>query len=533
MPNMIQMVDQLGQAMAGRNRAIRKWYDLIRLDNNLAQDDMESVISPDPRSSFNMASWLLKPKVWKVRVDTDGFTDEQIKATSQYEQAVTRELIWHDRRGRGTAYGSPITRLIKLALSTGWFTFANFPGEPHWLMNVFNPVTVYPQFDVDGRLVAVARKYRMYTDMAKQMLFSQGWQSISTTNRRQVIVRSLWVDNYGDIIHGVSVDNEEVRPLSSTGLSEIPLHCFPVGGLPDDGSIVDSKWMEEIGQSLVAGVMELQHNINKLQTYLQQILRDTANAALVTRTSSGQGPVTPENRFKRGNIYDLNVGEDIYFPPPPPLSPDMRTHGIDMHQQAQRAMFPDVSFGNFSQSVSVFLMTQATAGTQQVLDAFLQGVKDAIGIVVTQNTRFLKDRGMPVLGQNLNSLPDLTTDFDYDLIIPGDFINRINSARMANPEFTLSQQTIMDTLIPEVRNYAEEQQRKSTDRVVQSELYKMVEQLMRLREAALDANDFNDIQAEQWFTIALQNVENQLRGMQGGAPEGVGASFDDLANLVQ
>jgi len=531
MPDVMRIVDRLAQDSVARNNNIKKFYNLIRLDNNLAQDEMESVISPDPRSSFNMATWLLKPKTWRFQIDKDGFTDDEVRVATGLEGAIGREMLWHERQGRGKLFGSPIEHMIKLALSTGWIAYATFPHEPHWLFNVFNPVTVFPQYDVDGRLTAVARKYRMYADQAGQLASVQGWTGYNRQTRT-VIMRSLWMDNGGEILHGVSMGNQEVRPLSPTGLPEIPLHCFPVGGLPDDGSIMDTKWFEEVGQSLVSGVIELQHNINKMQTYMQQILRDTANAMLVQRTNSGEGPATPENINKRGGVYDLSIGEDMYFPPRPPLPPDMRTHSIDMRSQAQRALFPDVSFGNFSQSVSVFLMTQATAGTQQVLHSFQDGIRSALGNMATQNVRFLRSRDMPVLGQDVRMLPDVLADFDYDVVIPGDFVNRINSARMANPEFTLSQQTITDILMPEVRNSAEEQQRRGTERAVGTEMFKLVEALMRFREAAADANTFNDVQAEQWFTLALQNLENQLRGAQGNPPNGLGASIDDLQNLV-
>ena len=528
----LQDVDRLVHDSAGRLRRIKEWYNLIRLENNLQQDDMESVISPDPRSSFNMAAWLLKPKIWRVRIDAEGFTADEVRLAAGLEGAINRELLWQDKKSRGTLFGSPIERMIKLALSTGWFTFATLPNEPHWMLNVLHPSTVFPQYNVDGKLVRVARKYTVPYEHAAYLAADNGWTRISTPSRRNMVVRSLWVDNFGEILHGVSIGNEEVRPLSLTFLPSVPLYCYPVGGLPDDGSIVDNKWMEEVGQSLVSGVMELQYNINKMQTYMQQILRDTANSMIVTRTQSGEGPITPENRFKRGNVFDLQIGEDVTMIAPPPLPPDMRTHGIDMRNQAQRALFPDVSFGNFSQSVSVFLMTQATAGTQQVLNSFQNGLRDAMGIISTQNVNFLHNQGMPVLGQNVNGLPqDLLIDFVYDIVIPGDFVNRINSARMANPEFTLSQQTIIDTLIPEVRNYAAEEQRKSTDRAVRTDMFRLIEAMMKFREAAADARNFNDIQAEAWFTSALQNIESQLRGAQGNPPEGLGA-FDQLSQLA-
>lgn len=525
-------VDSLANASDGRIRQIKKWYNLIRLDNNLAQDNMESVISPDPRSSFNMATWLLTPRVWKVEFDTEGFTDEQLRTAAGLERSIERELLWQIRKGKGSLFGSAITQMIRLALVTGWISYATFPDEPHWTFNVFHPATVFPEYDSNGRLIAVARKYRLPVDTAKQLQVQQGWGPFLSTRARP-IVRSLWLRRGPEIWHGVNIDNMDVRPLAPTGLHDFPIKCFPVGGLPDDGSLMDNKWMEEIGQGLVAGLMELQHNINKMQTYMQQILRDTANGMLVTRTQSGESPVTPENRFSRGQIYDLQVGEDLFYPVPPPLPPDMRTHGMDMRNQAQRQLFPDVSFGNFSQSVSVFLMTQATAGTQQVLNPFLTGIKDALSGVIDFNMNMARQRGMPFLGESLGGLPDdLGPEFKYDIVIPGDFINRVNSARMANPEFSLSQQTLVELLIPEVKNYVREEQQKSTDRVAKTAMFELLDGITKFREAAADAAAAGDAELEQWATVAMNNLINQLKGTQGGAPEGMGAQFDDIQNLV-
>jgi len=525
-------VDSLANASDGRIRQIKKWYNLIRLENNLAQDNMESVISPDPRSSFNMATWLLTPQVWKVQFDTEGFTDEQMRKASGLERIIEREMLWQFRKGRGTLFGSAVVQMIKWALVTGWIAYATFPDEPHWTFNVFHPATVFPEYDSDGRLIAIARKYRLPVDTAKQLQLQQGWGPFLSTRSRP-LVRSLWVRRAGEILHGVNIDNMDVRPLSPTGLPDFPINCFPVGGLPDDGSLMDNKWMEEIGQGLVAALMELQHNINKMQTYMQQILRDTANSMLVTRTQSGESPVTPETRFQRGPVYDLMIGEDLFFPAPPPLPPDMRTHSLDMRNQAQRNLFPDVSFGNFSQSVSVFLMTQATAGTQQVLNPFLTGIKDAVSRMIDFNIGFTRMRGGQLLGESLNGLPDdLLPEFRYDIVIPGDFINRVNSARMANPEFSLSQQTLVELLIPEVKNYVREEQQKSTDKVAKTAMFELLDGITKFREAAADAAAANDPELEEWATIAMNNLINQLKGTQGGAPEGMGAQFDDLQNLV-
>ena len=71
-------VDELEREWQPRRDAVSRWYKLIRLEDDLAQDGMESVIGTDPRSSYNLATWLLTPKTWSITSLKVGLSDEEI-----------------------------------------------------------------------------------------------------------------------------------------------------------------------------------------------------------------------------------------------------------------------------------------------------------------------------------------------------------------------------------------------------------------------------------------------------------------------
>lgn len=535
--DVIKEVDRLERKWQDRTAAMKKWYKVIELDNHLEQHGMESVISPDPLTAFKMATWLLKPKEWTVKFDTEGFDDESLRNIGGLERVVERELRWHQRKGAKKLHGSVMKHMLDMFVTTGWLCFAYFPGEKHWMLNPLHPATVFPEYNEDGELVGLGRKYRIYNDAMRSYLGGKGWllPQMANSTYTNAIVRSLWKMEGGVAWHGVAVDRQETRAMSPTELFEIPVYCYPGGGLPDNGVLSNTKWIIEVGQALVAGIMELQKNLDRMSTYMQQILRDVANNVTVTRTRSGESPVTPENRWKRGMIYDIGLGEDIYNLAPPPLPPEMRTHGLDMRQSWQRNLFPDATVGNFNQSVSTYLMSQATAGTQQALDPFHERFVNGISAMIDSNIQMTRDAGLDVLGFNARKLPeDLLANFFYQLSVPGDFIMRANSARIVNPRFRLSQQTLTEVLFPEVKSATDEQNKLSVEDAADTELFRMILSIKNYRRAAADAFALGDRESEKLFMSAVRRLERMVEGAQGG-PEStlLGNRPGNLRQLVE
>lgn len=514
-----QRVDALEQVWAPRKRMVKKWYDLIELKNDLAQENMESVIGNDPRSSYNLATWLLTPKTWSITSLKLGLSDEQITDVSGYEQQIEREIMLSIRGTRGNLHGSYLSQAVKLFIATGWICLAAAPTKPRWTINAWHPMTVFPSYNPDGTLGELARKFILTDLQARAMIFTEGWLLPTQRFIGSVTVRQWWVETPFGVHMATTMNSHLARPLGPTMFQRMPIYCQPAGGLPDDGTISDDAWKAEVGQSIVASVMELQKNYDRMLTYMQQILKDTANPKWVERLDGGQSVLKTEDLYKRGAKFTIGIGEDIWALASPGAPVDLRPHEFDLRNQIQRATFQDNSFGGGD--ASAFMMANITGSTKQLLQPFLDGIKDANGELVTRTAHLAQHQGITI--GDLPIAPgvpdDVSLDFDYDIQIPGDFIQRANAARILNPEFRMSQETIMGLQFPEVKNRFEERLRLTTEDVMQSEMTVAIKAIQEYRRAALQASIAGDGEAEQLFVAAAAKLEAQIVGQAAPGEE--------------
>jgi len=355
--------------------------------------------------------------------------------------------------------------------------------------------------------------------------------------RQKWHVYSLWKMTPFGPAHGVVIGNHLAKPMTPAfGLSSIPITCIPAGGLPDDGSIMgNEQWRSEIGQSLVAPILDIQNNFNKMLTYLQQLLRDTANPRWVERVME-KGAIDPDTIFKRGAVFSISPGEDIFPVPTPPLPAEFRGHQFELRGAIQRAQFSDITLGDVTTQVNGFLINQVTAQAKQTLSPFFDATKDSLGLSATHNVETMRLLEMDLDGKPFPDLPDETfISFDYDVKIPGDFIQRVQSARTANPTFKLSQATLYTELFPEVQNSLIEISTIRSEDALENPIFKQIILFRELNRAAQQARENNDEEFAALLDDAAQMVEGQFGGdarpdEAAGAP-GVGPN--QLPEAVQ
>jgi len=496
---------------------------MFQLYDDLAQSNMESVISSDPRTGFNMARWLLIPRTSAFKVDSTGMTETEALRTGVIEQYADRQLVLLTRKRRTSLFGSPLSRLVGLMLATGWYSVASVPTPHGWAMEVWNPAQVFPDYDDDGALIRAARVYKMRSDRANTLIGMSGWNPPDRAfTGKEVTVRMLWkITRYG-VEHSVVIGTHLAKPPTLAPLDYIPVFTGPVAGLPDSGEITKGEnWRGEVGESLIAPIRDIAKNYDKMLTYLQQLLRDTANPRWVEK-SKGQPRVNPDELFKRGAKFNLEPDESLEPVSTPPLPAEIRGHQFDLHNQVQRGLFSDISFGNITQQVSGYLMTQVTSSAKQTLDPFFTGVRDVMGEVATRNIEFMRragwdlgDKPFPEIGG------ELALDFDYDVEIPGDFIQRVSAARVANPTFKLSTATLHNVLFPEVQNSLVEQSRIRAEEATENPVFRQLLLLRELNRAANEARENEDPEMAEWLDRAAGLVEQQ--GLSAADPGGLEA----------
>jgi hypothetical protein len=519
----IREVNTLRSMWITRQTEFARWYRMIALHNDLKQDQMESVIGSDPRAGFNMAQWLLTPRTSAFVVDSEGFTEQQSQVVGRVERYADRQFAKINRKKRTSLFGSPTRRLVGLMLATGWYAVASIPTEFGWAHEVWNPAQVYPQYNSEGMLVQVGRAYTLTSAEANlRIAQNPDWIRPSTPFMgRTVDVKVLWTLTQHGPVHSIVYGLNLVKRPTLVPLNHIPILTGPVGGLPDDGSIITGdSWRAHVGESLISPIMDIQKNYDKMLTFMQQLVRDTANPRWVEKVK-GEGVLTPEKLTQRGAIFTIEPDEDIGSMSVPPLPTELRTHLFDLHNQVQRGLFSDISFGNITQAVSGFLMSQVTSAAKQTLNPFHQSVIDIHGEMATRNIATMRDWGIDMDGVNFPQLPkEIDLDFRYDVEIPGDFIQRVSAGRVANPMFRLSTATIHNTLFPEVQNTAVEQARLRTEDATQTPVFQQILILRELSRAAREARNHNDEEMAEWLDRAVSIVEAQ--SLQPGGPESEG-----------
>jgi hypothetical protein len=501
----------------GRHSAFKKWYDLIRLKDDLKQDKMESVIGSDPRTGYGMALWLVTPKTHRFVADTEGLTEEEALKVAQVEQMSHRQVVLAQRRGRVSLFGPFLNRLVGLMLATGWYAVASFPGKHHWEIEAWNPAQVYPDYSSEGHLIRLGRMYTISGNEANHRIEMAGWNKPSRPfGRESVTVYVLWEVTREGVVHSVDMNNHTAKPKTVTELPVIPVVTGPVNGLPDDGGIMGGDvWKAEIGGSLVAAVQDIQKNFDKMLTYMQQLIRDTANPRWVEKVR-GQQVLTSERLYERGAILSIEPGEDIFPIATPPLPPELQSHQFNLRNQVQRGLFSDISFGNITQQVSGFLMNQVTSQAKQTLSPFFDAIKGVLGEVATRNISVMRSWNWDMYGGSFPSLPDdLFMDFKYDVEIPGDFIQRASTAKVLNPDFKLSQTLLYDVLFPEVQNALVEQGTVRAEEATANPVFRQVLLIRELTDAAEEARQNNDERMAELLDNASELVNNNTFGGEG------------------
>jgi len=294
-----------------RNNAFEKSYKVLRLHDELKAPDMESFVSNDPRTFYNLALHLLTPDVIPHRIKEEGFGGRaeiaQFTSVNNFlERSWDRVNRVSRRRGRQTW----MRGLVGLMLATGWYAVWAYAAEDTLVAENWNPAEVYPDFGEED-LLRCAHAYTLPPRALKRKLVTHpGWSYRGTPNAPMEIV-DYWYLHDDGVRNVVTMGGQIVSPDTVTPFSTIPILVSPVGGLPDWGSIQPGdNWRAEVGQPLTATNDRVYRDFNKQMSFLQQLLRDTAQIRLVEK-SEGPGNINPADVFKRGAVFHLGLQDEL------------------------------------------------------------------------------------------------------------------------------------------------------------------------------------------------------------------------------
>jgi len=507
---------ELKTAWSTRHKKITDWYKVLTLEDKLKQEGMESVVSNDPRTGFNLALHLLTSSNIAYRIPTDGLAAVDIPKTSYLEDYMT--LRWRNinhsyRLGGRQSY---IRDLVSLMLSTGWYAVFALATEDELISNVWHPDTVYPEFGEDG-LTQVAHMYTISTSAALAKARKMGWILTDVPRTSTTIMYDWWFyDIDGDPCNSIVLGNNLVKPAEKSDVTchRIPVFTSPVGGLPDQGVVTGGKiWQEHYGEAIIATNESLIHNYNRMLTFTQQLVRDTANPRWFEQ-SSGETPILrEEDMFKRGAIFRGAPGESVQAIPLPALPVELTRVLFEYQNMSQRGLFPWVLYGNLQQQLTGVAMSQIASAALEVLTPYQIAIKGVLSDVTNFWLDSIKEYKYKPYRLKMPTGLDENTKFDVDfnIDIPGFLLQRATAARMLDPNFRLSTTTVMDILFPEIKNPLLEQARVSKDDAQRNPVAVLVDTIQAYREAAKLNRDNGDTDTAELYEMAVEGLLNQLK----------------------
>lgn len=526
--NATQVVTKCKELMdfwSERNRQMKVWYDILLLTNTLEQEDMESVISSDPRASFNMALHLLTSSIISPRVAIEELDRPEIVDTSYIETYMSDRWKQLARENRRLGRQSWLREVVSLMLATGWYSVFNWAEKDKLIAEVWNPAEVYPRFSRDPEIgmEACAHVYPISAGEANRKVKKSGW-SIPNPFKADTTVYNYWIiDDDGDVANAIVMGTHLVRDLTKIASNEqatkrIPIHVSPVGGLPDTGIIKEGSktWQKHFGESLIAPAASEFDNQNRMLTYIQQLVRDTASPRWFEQSSSQHGILSPEKIFKRGAIFRGGPGDAVAPLPMPAIPVEVRTILFDYGNRIQRVLFPWALFGNIQQQTSGYMMSQIASAAMGVLTPYKEGIIALLSDVNNYWFNELKERKLTTYGFKMpKNIPEhLTFDMAFNIDIPGSLIQRATVARMLDPTFRTSYTTTADLLFPEIKDPLREQGRVNKDEAMMNEVAQMLALIEAYREVARAAKEAGDDKTATLYGKAAEVIYQRFMGQE-------------------
>lgn len=524
-----ELIAKAGRLKSGwstRNRKIRDWYDILVLKDELKQEGMESVVSNDPRTGYNLGKHLMTSSLVAHKIIHDELTDQESEAASYLESYVTKRWNAEERRYRGMGRKSFKGELIGLMLATGWHSVFSMVEPTSIWSEVWNPYEVYPEFGPDG-LVEVVHIYGMKPAVANRKAKLMGWPLKQPITHNVNLYNHWGFDNDGDVVNGIVLGQEFVKEMvKEPELSEIgvlPVFISPIGGLPDMGAITP-KWQEHFGEAIVATNEELTKNYNRMLTFSQQLMRDTAQTRWL-ELSSGETPILrDEDMYKRGAIFRGAPGETVSPIPVPPIPVELRTMLFDYQNMVQRGLFPWALHGNIQMQMSYLAMANVASASLQVLTPYMDAYR---GLMTDVNTYWLNMLIQNKLRPHKFFVPDnMPKEFEFDvqadIEIPGYMVQRATVARMLDPTFRLSTDTVMNKMFPEIRDTLREQAKVRKDDAMMHPKAVLADMVLAYKEHARvlrESKEAGALEAAELYEKVAASVAAELEPRQVAAEQ--------------
>ena len=517
-----------------RDAKMRQWYRLVQQVDELKTEKMESFVGNDARAMYNLALHVLNVKVPYRLKQFDMENPDESEANEKVAELLDK--AWEDVNSRyrhGGPHQNIHRTIIGYMLSTGWYSvFApTYDDGSKVYAEPWNPIDTYPMWDLSMGMTEVAHIYKDSSTSLNKLSTKNKWASSWTSD--QTVYDYWWTesDNFNIIVWNAIVVGSDLVKFEPTRFSKIPVYIAPIGGLPDTGSLSEGsslstssynasgtsagdRWKEEIGQSIVATNENIYRTWNKWWTFSLQLLRDTAQPRVFERSRSGKPIVKPEEVFRRGVVWRGGPEDSVEFITPPNMPMELRSNQLDLEAMMQRGGVSWAMFGAVQGQMSAYVMSQISASANQVLSSFHEAREYLYADIANDWLQDILSRGThPYNFKRPDGIKgDAEVDATFPIEIPGDMVQRLTAARMADPEFRLSYSYTMNKLFPDIKDPARERARVLSDQAMLNPVNSIIAQVRFYRQQADYLTQSNDPKTAELYNLAADSALAQLKG---------------------
>lgn len=512
-----------------REQEFNEMYDLMLLTDKLKSGQMETRISNDPITFFNMAMHILTPNPMLHKIPTFNLKKPEIATTSKVE-TFFQDTIWPgiDESYRNRGFESFFRALMSPMLVFGWYAVFRMADKDSLIAEVFNPAEVFPIYGVGG-MVSVARITPISKEDASSLIeqnIENGWNKVVITS--DVTLYDFWrVTSEGIVENGVVLGSQLAKPMTPDEQWEgkIPINCGPVNGLPPFSKLRLDEWKRICGRGIWATNKREYFDFNKELTFRQQLLRDTSQPKYWERVTGNKNILTPEKLSKYGSIFTLGSNEEIGILPMHPLPVEMSSSIFGSESRIQRGALPWMLYGNISEQLSSYTMSQVASAANQVLSPYHNAFNSIITDIDNHWLNKMRNhKSKPHGFQFPNDFPEgAKFNSSYKLFIPGDIVQRATTMRMMSPEAELSPESTIDMMFPEIGDPTVELAKLSKSKALNNPATQSIYVICAYRQEADDLEamypkDKNARSAASLYRKFADMLEKQLLGQQEQAP---------------
>lgn len=501
---------------APRNTKFKEWYQTLVMIDTLAAKGLESYVSNEPATFFDMAHFLLTRGDMSHSIPVTGESSIEYERRAKVDRAC--KYMWSavDKERHRAGEMSFIGELSFFILVLGWYsTVFSYDQETGLLhAQVWNPFETYPQY-ANGKMISCVHSYKIRQEEAKLKADENGW-SYSPSG---ILAGEVNLDDYwkleGDAYYNtILIDDKPVTGWVDR--PEMSLLVAPIAGYPDKGGLSSSpeNWKRLAGKGIFEANSKVLLAFNKWKTQISQILRDTAQP--VTEEFSSTAQATPEQLRERGALFHYAPGEQGLIRVPPAAIPmELQAHLFEMRRELQKGSFSDAVYGMMEGQSGYSLEMMAESSANQILSPYLE-TKD---FVVSEGDQFwlsnlkTSKKVFIVKGERLEELksddiPEETTVIvKSEVATPKDWLERSTIANQLRDHLD------RDTIVKEILRMPDTEQvrrRRIVDAVLEHPMTQTVQMIANYYIHADYLESRGDARQAMLFLKAAQSLETQL-----------------------